>query len=46
MKTTMERWKSIAGKEANSATGINRGNIGECCLGHRKSAGGYFWRYL
>ena len=33
-------------KEANSSTGINRGNIGECCLGHRKSAGGYFWRYL
>lgn len=24
---------------------INKGNIGETCNGHRKSAGGFIWKY-
>lgn len=32
--------------EAKRVTGINLGNISSCCIGNRKSAGGYFWRYL
>lgn len=31
--------------EVQRVLGINRGNISECCLGNRKSAGGYIWRY-
>ena len=31
--------------EAERVTGINQGNISKCCLGKRKSAGGYKWRY-
>jgi hypothetical protein len=30
---------------ASEATGINHGNIGECCRGKYKSAGKYIWRY-
>ena len=30
--------------EAKRQTGIHNGNIGECCRGKRKSAGGYKWK--
>lgn len=30
---------------AERLTGINRGNIGACCRGRRKTAGGYHWKY-
>ena len=26
-------------------TGCNKGNIGSCCKGKRKSAGGFIWKY-
>ena len=32
-------------KIAESTTGINRKNISMCCLGHRRHAGGYAWRF-
>ena len=32
--------------EAGRVTGINHSNISECCLGNRKSAGGYIWGYF
>lgn len=32
--------------EAARVTGINRCNIGSCCQGKHKSAGGYIWRYV
>jgi hypothetical protein len=31
--------------EASEKTGIDRGSINNCCLGNRKSAGGYKWEY-
>lgn len=31
--------------EAGRDTGINYSSICQCCLGKRKSAGGYIWRY-
>ena len=31
--------------EAGRVTGINQSNISQCCMGNRKSAGGYIWRY-
>lgn len=31
--------------EAERKTGIRNGNIGRCCKGYAKSAGGYKWRY-
>ena len=31
--------------EAQTQTGINRGNICLCCNGKHKTAGGYFWKY-
>lgn len=31
--------------EADRATGINFRNISNCCLGRRKTAGGYQWKY-
>ena len=31
--------------EAERVTGIANGNISNCCLGNRKSAGGYIWKY-
>lgn len=31
--------------EACTITGINGSNIGECCRGSRKSAGGYIWKF-
>ena len=32
-------------KEASELNNINDGNIGSCCLGKSKSAGGFMWRY-
>lgn len=32
--------------EAQRETGIRNGNISHCCLGNRKTAGGYHWRYI
>lgn len=32
--------------EASCVTGIHYSNISGCCLGNRKSAGGFYWRYL
>lgn len=32
--------------EASKATDINQGNISLCCLGKRKSAGGYVWQFV
>lgn len=32
-------------KEAELITKINDGNICECCHNHRKTAGGYIWKY-
>lgn len=34
-----------SGQEAERQTGIHRGHISECCLGKRKLAGGFIWRY-
>ena len=31
--------------EASRQTGVNQSSIGRCCMGKRKSAGGYIWRY-
>ena len=31
--------------EAERETGVSNGNIGRCCKGNTKSAGGYKWRY-
>lgn len=31
--------------EAERATGVRNGNIGRCCKGRSKTAGGYKWRY-
>ena len=32
-------------REASKATGIDERNIGRCCYGRCKSAGGYIWKY-
>lgn len=39
-------YKSI--KEASEKTGIDNGDISNCCLGrpHHKTAGGYVWKYV
>lgn len=39
----MAKYDSAA--SASRATGIIRANITHCCLGNRKSAGGYTWSY-
>lgn len=31
--------------EASRQTGVNQGNISNCCFGIRKSAGGFIWRF-
>lgn len=36
-------YKSLS--EAAKETSINIANISKCCLGQRKTAGGYKWRY-
>jgi len=33
-------------KSASDATGISRPNISNCCLGKRKTTGGYKWEYI
>ena len=39
----VKEWEymSLASKELN----INKGNIGEACNGHRRTAGGFVWKY-
>lgn len=38
--------KTLGGQhEAARATGIQRGDIGSCCRGKLKTAGGYIWKY-
>lgn len=32
--------------EASRALGINQSNIIQCCIGKRKSTGGFYWRYI
>ena len=32
-------------QDASTNTGIDRGSINKCCLGERKTAGGYEWEY-
>lgn len=39
----IKRYKYI--KEASNKTGINNGDIGQCCKGKLKTAGGYKWEY-
>ena len=39
----IKEWESI--KDAGLGTGAEVRNIGACCRGERKSAGGYIWRY-
>ena len=39
----LETFPSLS--EAGRVTEINLGNISSCCLGQRKSSGGYIWRY-
>lgn len=36
-------WDSVI--DASNATGILKSNIYQCCLGEKKSAGGYVWKY-
>lgn len=36
----------INAKNASELTGINKDSIRKCCGGHRKTAGGYHWKYL
>lgn len=38
--------KYYGGQEAMNKTGIDKANINKCCLGKRKTAGGFHWRYL
>lgn len=40
---TGEVFKSI--KDAHRRTGINQSNISQACLGKRKTAGGYTWKF-
>lgn len=35
----------ISIRDANSKTGVHRGDISKCCKGIFKQAGGYVWRY-
>ena len=32
-------------EEASQSTGVLRQSIGKCCLGKRKRAGGYYWKF-
>lgn len=41
--TLIKEWDSIT--EAEAATGVRRGNIWSCCVGKRKTANGYKWKY-
>lgn len=44
-KSTGISVKYISAREAMRKTGINNAKIGQCCLGHRKSAGSHTWRF-
>lgn len=33
-------------RQAEVETGVNHGNISQCCLGKRKTAGGYHWEFV
>lgn len=35
----------ITAREAQRQTGVNYKHISSCCLGKRKTAGGYFWKF-
>ena len=37
------QWRSAA--DAEKLLGIDNGDIGKCCLGKRKQAGGYLWEF-
>ena len=39
----IKEWPST--REAGRQLGISQSHICQCCKGHRKSAGGYIWRY-
>lgn len=39
----IRKWDYMS--EATKELNINKGNITEVCKGHRKSAGGYVWKY-
>ena len=39
----IREWPSI--RKVEEKLGINNGNISMCCIGNRKSAGGYIWRF-
>lgn len=39
----IREWTSA--KKVNEETGIDHSHISKCCLGKRKSAGGYVWRF-
>ena len=39
----LNEFKSI--KEASVTCSVNDGNIGDCCVGRLKSAGGFIWKY-
>lgn len=41
--TFIREWDYMA--HASKELKINKGNIGETCNGHRKSAGGFIWKY-
>lgn len=43
METGIE-YDSIS--DASRSTGVSRGNINSVCIGTRKTAGGYTWRYI
>ena len=40
-------WVKFGGtREAERQTGVNQGNISQCCQGKIKTAGGYKWRFV
>jgi hypothetical protein len=38
-----DEWDSAA--EANRVINVSKAKISECCLGKRKSAGGFIWKF-
>ena len=41
--TLVKEWDYM--QKASEELGINKANISSCCLGNRKTAGGYIWTY-
>lgn len=41
---TIKRWECM--HDIERELGINEANISKCCIGQRKSAGGYRWKYV